>query len=171
MHPDKPQIHLYLAGALEPAEREALEAHLADCTLCTQVLAELAAEDTALLDALEMDETDRAWIASVDLVEPVMAQVNPRFRLTPPVILTSLLVCLGGYLAGSIWSLGTALLPDLNSMRTLLGLARDLVPALLRLAVWLAQGGVLTTIWPVLALCAVYGFWRLTQVKETNNHA
>lgn len=171
MHPEKPQLHLYLADALAPDERRAVEDHLVDCPTCADTLAELAAEDTALIEALEIDHADLAWINAADLVEPVMAQVAPRFRLTPPVILTSLLVILGGYLAGSLWRIGTGLLPDVGSMRAILSLTRELGPALLRLYLWLGQGGLLTTLWPLFAVGALYGLWRLTQTKETNDHA
>lgn len=171
MHADKERLYRYLSGALSGDELRMLEAHLLECSVCSESLAEVAAEDAMLTDALGIDAGEEAWIESIDLVEPVMAQVAPRFQLTPPIILTSLLVILGGHLAGSLWSLGTALLPDLNSMRAILGLAHDLGPALLRLLLWLGQGGLLTTLWPLLAAGAAYGLWRLLQTKETSNHA
>lgn len=170
-HLETERLHRYLAGALEPAERQAVEAHLADCAACSMALAELAAEDAILTDALAFDAADRAWLESVDLVEPVMAQVAPRFRLTPPVIITSLLILTAGYMAEAVWSLGSALLAHRTNFGTVAGNLHRLVPDLLDLLAWLGRGGLLNTMWPLLAMGALYGVWRLTRTKETNDYA
>lgn len=170
-HAETERLHRYLAGALAPAEREALESHLTDCPECSVTLAQLAAEDAMLTDALTLNAVERAWIASVDLVEPVMAQVAPRFRLTPPVLLVSLLVLVAGYLAGAIWSAGAGLLPTLTNPGALVDLLHSLLPRLVDLAGWLSRGGLLPSIWPIFAVAALAGLWRLTHTKETNDYA
>jgi anti-sigma factor RsiW len=170
-HADIERLHRYLTGALEPAERETLEAHLAGCPDCSLALAQQAAEDAFLADALALDVAERAWIESVDLVEPVMAQVVPRFRPAPPVILTSLLILVAGYLAGSIWSVGASFLNTQTSPAALVDLLHDLLPRLARLVAWLLKGGLLPTIWPTLAIAGLAGLWRLTRTKETNHYA
>lgn len=170
LHANTERLHRYLAGALDPVEREALEAHLADCSYCGLALAELATEDAFLTDALALDMAERAWVESVDLVEPVMAQVAPRFRLTPPVLLTGLLILVAGYLAGSIWSAGASYLGTLTSPGAVVDLMNDLLPTLPRLVAWVLRGGLLPTIWPLLAMAALGGFWRLTHTKETHDY-
>lgn len=170
-HAEPEILHRYLASALEPDEREALEAHLTACSGCALTLAELATEDAILGDALGLDAADRAWLESVDLVVPVMAEVAPRFRLTPPVILTSLLILMAGYLAGSFWTAGAGLFTHWKGVGGIVNLAHDLLPSLIDLLAWLSRGGLLMTLWPVIALGALYGFWRLTQIKETNPYA
>jgi RNA polymerase sigma-70 factor (ECF subfamily) len=152
------------------AEREALEAHLERCSECNLTLARLAAEDDFLTDALALDARERAWVESTDLVAPVMAQVAPRSQ-TAPVLLSSLLILLAGYLAGSVWRAGSGLLPNVHSVGGAINLFRTLAPRLFDLFAWLARGGLLTNIWPLLALGALYSFWRITRTKETNHYA
>lgn len=170
-HVETERLHRYLAGALAPAERDLLEAHLADCSACSMALAELAAEESFLTDALAFDTAERAWIDSVDLVEPVMAQVAPRFRMTPVTALISLLILLAGYVAGSVWSLGAGRLYALTHPGSLVDLLHDLLPGLAQLVPWLLNGGLLPTIWPILAIGSLAGLWRLIRMKETNDYA
>ncbi len=166
-HCEIEQLHQYLAGALAETERAEVEAHLTGCHACSMALAEIAAEDALLTDSLALDAAERVWIESIDLVEPVMALASPRFRLTPPVVLTSLLMLAGGYLAGSIWSAGSGLLGDLPDIGAII----TLIPQFFRFFAWLSGGGLLLTLWPALLIAALSGLWHLTRTKETNAHA
>lgn len=146
-----------------------LEEHLSGCELCSRALAELVAEDEFLTDILGLDPAEQAWIDSVDLVGPVMAQVAPRPHL--PLILTGLLILLAGALAGTLWEIGAELLHQRVGLGEFIRLVQRLGPELPRLVDWLSRGGLLGTTWPILALGAACGFWRLIRTKETKPYA
>src|SRR5437763_1913754 len=69
-------LGVYVLGALDPAERAAVEAHLADCALCRAELAELEGLP-GLLDQISLDDlTPEPVPPSEDLFERVAARAR-----------------------------------------------------------------------------------------------
>lgn len=170
MHPETERLHLYLSGALDPAERRDVEAHLAGCGECAQALAELAAEDEALAGALGLDPAEAAWVESVDLVEPVMAQIACSPRSTPVLVLVAALLSLAGYLGGSLWTYLLDLLPE-PGIGSFIALVRSAGPAALRLVLWLGEGGLLATLWPLFVAGAAIGLGYVLTKGEEKRYA
>jgi len=164
------RLHLYLNGALSPGDLQALEAHLAACAECAQALAELAAEDAALTGALGLDPSELAWIDSVDLVQPVMAEVASPQRDTPLLALVVLLLGLAGYLGGNLWRTLVALLPE-PDVGSIIDLVRTAGPGVIRLVRWLGGGGILGAIWPGLLVGAAIGFGYVLTKRGGKSYA
>ena len=69
-------LGVYVLGALDPAERAAVDAHLADCALCTAELAELEGLPR-LLDQISLEDlTPEPVPPSEDLFERVAARAR-----------------------------------------------------------------------------------------------
>ena len=80
MHCEAMQANLqaYLDGQLPPAERQAIEAHLETCEVCTEDLALLRQVDDALA-TFPMQEEPQGLTAQI--MEQVRAEPQPTFRL------------------------------------------------------------------------------------------
>lgn len=170
MHPEMERLHLYLNGALSPADRRAVEDHLAVCGDCGQALAALIAEDEALSRALELDTAEMDWIGSVDLVAPVMAQIAARHHDAPLVVPVALLIGLASNLGGTLWRTLVSVLPA-PDVGTFVSLVRTTGPSLVRLVRWLANGGLLAVLWPGLVVGAAIGFWYVLTKGEKRHYA
>lgn len=166
-HLDRTLLQRYLAGELDLMATEEAGSHLAVCPACSQALAELAADDAALAGALALDESEQAWVSSLDLTGPVLQQIRPR-----PVAWQTFIICVLA-LAPVVYAFRmTAGLARFGrpSLGSLPDLIRELVPALLDLSGYLSNGGLIPKIWPALLLGAVLVFRRHTK-KEDSPHA
>jgi anti-sigma factor RsiW len=65
--PDELTFDLWCAGALGPAETSAVAAHAAACATCTTQQQRWQAATTRLRAALALDESERAYLAGLDL--------------------------------------------------------------------------------------------------------
>jgi hypothetical protein len=76
-------LGVFVLGALEPAERHDVEAHLADCPRCTAILAELAPLPGLLhrLDPIEPAQHSRDTVPAAAQAEPATPVQTP---LVPP---------------------------------------------------------------------------------------
>jgi anti-sigma factor RsiW len=168
-HLEREALQLYLAGALDLPACEAMAQHLAECPRCSDRLAELAADDAGLTAALCLSDAERAWVESQDLTAPVLRRITP--RLSVPLLIGCVMLLPGIWAFNLIVGLGAGWLAGQSTFGLLINFGRTLGPVLLRFALWLAQGGLLTRLWPLLILGAVLGFWYLNHQKETNDYA
>lgn len=74
-HIDTDTLSAYLNGAVTPAERDRVEAHLTTCVACRQELAELQAT-VALLRGLPQYEPRRAFHVAADVRRPISLPVR-----------------------------------------------------------------------------------------------
>jgi hypothetical protein len=78
-HPDEGTIHAWLDGALSPAERQAFEAHVADCAECTAAVADargVLAAASRILSAL--DNVPAGVIPGATVGSPTQASASAR---------------------------------------------------------------------------------------------
>ncbi|HLN65390.1 MAG TPA: hypothetical protein VK464_28030 [Symbiobacteriaceae bacterium] len=160
----------FLAGEVDLMERDAVSDHLTCCEACTDLLVQLTAEDDALTAALRLETADEAWIAGLDLTGPVMERLDPWYR-RPAIYLPALLatVCATGMLQVVLSFLTDSFASD--PVGLVVGLFRNLLPALWHLNVYLSRGGLLTTLMPVTLLAGVIWGWRARSKKEVAFHA
>ncbi len=168
-HIEAAQLQAYLGGETDLADTEQIAAHLSQCPQCSAQLAELAADDTWLTRALALDAEERAWIESMDLVAPVRRRL-PGYGQPQTVLVAALLLLAGGWLVDGL----AHLLGRLITWQGPIGLAVEVTSALAALAwhlvLYLAKGGLLADLWPVLATgAAVWLVYR--RYKEANRYA
>jgi anti-sigma factor RsiW len=65
--PDELTLDLWSADALEPIEAAAVATHVAACAKCTEQQRQWQASDARLRTALDLDQDERAYLASLDL--------------------------------------------------------------------------------------------------------
>ncbi|HYF93010.1 MAG TPA: zf-HC2 domain-containing protein [Symbiobacteriaceae bacterium] len=159
-------LQRFLADEIDLMERESVSEHLATCGECAALLAQVAADDDALAQALHLDEAEAGWIASVDLTEPVLERIRPWYK--EPVTLTILVafVLLTAYLFAQMSSLIGRQLRWGGPVDFLVDAVRGIFPAVLRLLVYIGQGGLLTAVWPALALTALIWLMRSRWMKK-----
>lgn len=161
----------FLANEADLMEREAIADHLALCDECAARLAVVAAEDDGLTLALKLEPGEAEWIASLDLAPAVLKRVNPWYG-RPSAYLPFLLA--GAPAALSFYLITYAVKQMLLGVEpvgaVVMGL-QTLLPALYRLILYLARGGMLTTIWPALLLAAAIWFWSARRKKEVSSNA
>ncbi len=141
-------------------ETETVAEHLAGCPACTDRLAELAAEDAALKEALQLDEAEMAWAEGLDLTAPVLAAITSWY-LHPSTALIAGLLLLGGG-----WGL-SLLVETLMAYLSGQGIVGTLITVLLALAegIWtfvgyLSGGGLLAGLWPTLTVAGALWLWQ-----------
>lgn len=162
----------FLADEADLMEREAVTAHLARCEECSALLVEMTAEDDSLSLALSLDEAELAWADSVDLTQPVLRKLRPWY-LEPALLGIALpLVLFAGFmlsLASRLisWTFGGGDGP----IGLTVGAMRELIPALWKLNLYLGQGGLLRSLWPVVLLAGAVWLWRVRTKKEDKSHA
>jgi hypothetical protein len=106
--------------------------------------AEADAVDEVLRAAGEPDAEDLAWIASVDLRPAVLREITPWYRTPQGLLLLGALLASAGFLAEQVYASALSLAdPFLIAVR----LPRLLYAA----ATFLAEGGLLPAVWPLVA--------------------
>ena len=133
-------------------------------------LAAMGAKPRWVLLAGSLPAADEAWIAGLDLTGPVMGRLDPWYR-QPAVYLPALLavVCATGMLQVVLSFLTRSFTSD--PVGLVVGLFRNLIPALWHLNVYLSRGGLLTTMFPVTLLAGAIWLWRARSKKEVAFHA
>lgn len=161
----------FLADEADLMERDAIAEHLTQCDECAALLSQLAADDDSLAEALRLDPAEAEWVASMDLTGHVMARISPWY--TKPSYYLPLL--LAGAPAALLFSMVTSFLGQLvrgtEPMDAFMSALRALIPALWRLNLYLARGGLLKAIWPALLLAALITIWHYSRKKEAPDHA
>jgi len=170
-HIEAEHLQRYLAGALELSEHGVLEDHLAHCSRCSDVLAELTAGDRCLSEAMALGEEEVNWIQGQDLTETVLRQIAPRSPVIPILLVASLVMLPGVWIVGVVAVAGANWLAARNTIGLVLDISRLGLPLLYRFIVWMAEGGLLTRLWPLFIPGAALWFWRLSHTKETNRYA
>lgn len=153
-------LQRYLAGEADLTEMESTAAHLAECGTCSNLLAELAADDAALTTALRLDDADLAWAAGLDLTRPVLQEISPLRSAARPTLYVMLFLLPVAWLMNQSLALVSVVIGPEGPVDTTLNVARTLVPGLWELGRYLLNGGLLISLWPVLALGAIVWFWR-----------
>jgi hypothetical protein len=65
--PDELTLDLWSAGALAQPEAETIRAHVGSCANCTMQLERWLAAATSMRAALDLDQSERAYLATLDL--------------------------------------------------------------------------------------------------------
>ncbi|MDL5156122.1 anti-sigma factor family protein [Actinomycetospora termitidis] len=96
-------VGVYVLGALDPAERDAFEAHLAGCATCTAELAAVAGLP-GLLSRAELPARDPEQAPPADLVAGAVHRVRRRRRVAVLVAASAVVVALvaGAVVAGLV---------------------------------------------------------------------
>jgi hypothetical protein len=94
--PHRYDVGVYVLGALEPAEREAFEAHLPGCTECPRSLGEVAGLPGLLARVPDPDQTASVPPEPPDLLDGVLARVRRRRRAAQVLAAVAVVVALVG---------------------------------------------------------------------------
>lgn len=164
-------IQRFLADEADLMEREAVTEHLAHCDECAALLVQITADDDSLALALGLDEAEAAWVASVDLTQPVLTKIRPWYR--EPVFLAVVvpIALVATYMVSQVSSLIIRQFTMEGPVGLTVEALRNLIPLLWRLNMYLGQGGLLRTLWPALLLAALVWFWRSRAKKEVETDA
>jgi hypothetical protein len=161
----------FLADEVDLMQRDAVTEHVAGCDACAALLVALAAEDDSLGEALRLDDAETAWVEATDLTAAVLEKVRPWYR-EPGAIITMLVIALPTLLALSqVAALVSRSFTIEHPVGLVLELLQTLLPALWHLVLFVLRGGLLTTLWPILALAAVCFLWHLRSKKEVLHDA
>jgi len=163
-------LQRYLAGEADLTEQDTVVEHLAECDECASLLADMAADDRTLTAALRLTDAEAAWIAGMDLTQPVMTRLA--WYREPSLIVLALLALLPGtWILGQAGQWMVAQLTADGPVGTALAIGGLLGSALWNLLVYASNGGLLVQIWPVLILAAGYWLGRRYYKKEDKSHA
>lgn len=160
MHVSTELLQRYLAGEADLTEMDIVSAHLDGCEACSTRLADLAADDAALMGALRLDEADMAWAASLDLTQPVLQEINPLRSAARPALYLMLFLLPTAWLMHQSITIIERLTRSEGTVDSALNFAQTVIPGLWQLLRYLMSGGLLASLWPLLALGAVAWFWR-----------
>lgn len=159
------KLQQYAAGACTQAETQRIGAHLARCSACQAQFDRIAGDDAWLTRALALDADEARWADAVDLTQTVLQALAPR-RSDPQHWLIALTLT-----AALAWGahLLTMLLAQFIRFKGTVGLALDLLQAGAYggwlLGRYLAEGGLLAQLWPLLIIGAVWSL-RRPRAKE-----
>lgn len=162
-------LQQYLAGEASLHETQHIDEHLSSCTACADLLAILASEDTFLTQMLQLETEEMAWVTATDLTSSVMTGIR-RPIWSAQILLPTILI-----IATGAWGLhiGMNLVEQAFVNKGAMGVAANVLPFVLALLwealLYIAEGGLLTTIWPALVLGLVVWLWRSKQMEETNH--
>lgn len=162
-------LQQYLAGEISLPDAEQIDEHLACCTRCTDLLANLAAEDATLTQMLQLDADEMSWVIGTDLTHSVMQSVRRPAWNAQVLIPTLFLVATGS------WGLQVCvnLLQQPFADKGLMKMAADVLPLafglLWQVLLYLADGGLLTTIWPAFAAGAIVCLWRWKRMEGVHH--
>ncbi|HWI53505.1 MAG TPA: zf-HC2 domain-containing protein [Symbiobacteriaceae bacterium] len=170
-HVQPEQMQRFLADELDLMEREAVTDHLAHCEACADRLVQMTADDDSLSLALGLADDEAAWIASLDLTQPVLAKIRPWYREPAFLAISVPLVAFAAFMLAQVGRLLSLTQDDGGPIGFTVEALRTLIPALWRLNIYLGQGGLLRTLWPVLLLTGAVWFWRSRMKKEENTNA
>jgi|GEM_PF-3281795 len=170
-HLQPEQMQRFLADELDLMEREAVTDHLSHCEACAELLVQMTADDDTLTLALGIDAEEAAWIASLDLTQPVMAGIRPWYREPAFLAIVVPLIAFASFMLAQVGRLLSLTPDDGGPIGFTVDALRALIPALWRVNIYLGQGGLLRTLWPVLLLAAAYWFWRsrMTSKEDKTN--
>lgn len=169
-HIPNEELQRYLTGEMDLVDQAAVEAHMAECSECSEELAALAAEDALLREAVALTPEEEAWAAGIDLTEPVLMQLTPWTR-HPVVIATGIILA-----AAAAWGVQEVAW-QLEAL-FLAGRAAGVAARAVSIGLWLvedladfmAQGGLLPVLWPAAAVGLL--FWlRHRGRREEHDYA
>lgn len=161
----------FLSDEVDLMERETVTEHLTHCEECTALLVQMTADDDSLSLALGLDEAEAEWVASVDLTAPVMAKLRPWYREPAVWAILAPILLLAAYMLSRVGAFLMRTAEPTGPVGFTVDTLRSLVPALWKLNVYLGQGGLLRTIWPVLLLAGAIWFWRSRMKKGVQSNA
>ncbi|HWI62005.1 MAG TPA: zf-HC2 domain-containing protein [Symbiobacteriaceae bacterium] len=164
-------LQRFLADEVDLMERESVTEHLAHCEDCTALLVQMTADDDSLALALSLDDEEAAWVASLDLTEPVLKQIRPWYREPAALAILLPVVAIATFMLSWVSSLLSRTVSETGPVGLVVEALRSLIPMLWRLNSYLGQGGLLRSIWPVLVLAAAVWFWRSRMNKEGKTNA
>jgi hypothetical protein len=145
--PDELTLDLWLARALPTEEAASVAAHVATCASCTAQQARWHADAANLRAALELDQDERAYLASLDLSSTWRAQsataTDARWGWL------ALLGIVTGFIA---WTVAAQPFGDLLGTANLVGLSTVLLTATVSLLLSVAQSLIDVSINPALGL-------------------
>lgn len=169
-HVEPVQLQAYLTGELDLPALDAITEHLAQCAHCSERLALLAADDAVLAHALALDDAERTWIDSLDLAQSVRRRLAPWYRQPQVLVLVALLLAGSGLMETELVGLLGQLVAWQGPIGLLTAAVRNLAVLLWDLALYVSNGGLLASTWPILALGA--GVWLVRhQMKEAKRYA
>lgn len=143
-HLNQETLQRYLSGE---AVTDAVEAHLVQCEACRICLEALSEEDALIRDAQAPDARDLAWIASVDLRPAVMREITPWYRTPLGLLLIIALMACAGWMVEQVLAGAPSLISPFDA-------AARLPRLIYSTAVFLVEGGVLPTAWPLFPIVA-----------------
>lgn len=166
-HLQPEQLHHYLAGELDPADLTLVETHLTHCAQCESLLAAIAADDAALIDALALRPEEVAWIEAQDLRPTVARRIVPWYLQAQGLLLLLIILAAGGWMLQEATALITLALSQTGPVAITLALLGELGRLTWRFLAYLGSGGPLVTLWPVVLLGALTLWIR----RRNSSHA
>lgn len=154
-HLQPEQLQQYLAGELDPADLTLVEAHLTHCGPCESLLAAIAADDAALVDALALLPEEAAWIEAQDLRPTVARRIAPWHRQALGLLLLLIILAAAGWMLQETEALVRWRLNETGPVAISLALLEWLGRLTWRFLSYLSSGGPLINLWPAVLVGAL----------------
>ncbi|HLO03182.1 MAG TPA: zf-HC2 domain-containing protein [Symbiobacteriaceae bacterium] len=163
-HLQPAQLQQFLAGELDLSESAGVEAHLIHCSQCEAVLAALAADDAALVEALALSPAEATWIETQDLRPAVAKRIAPWYQQPQGLLLLLPIFATAAWMVQATASVINLALSYTGPVGIGLALLEGLGRLTWRFLTYLASGG------PLITLCLL-GALTLWFHRRKQSHA